>query len=195
MLAPVARMEARGLTRAMLASGKPVTLIGYPRRDGTAEMRIETGPGRRQDGRAALNDVNAAFARFAEAMATSSFGQWASGSALAYPVANVVHLLGLVMLIGAIGIVDLRLAGAFRTIPVAPLYRSLIPVAIAGLILMVPSGATMFAADAISMAGSAVFRWKITLGRGCARQCGRVPHLVAAPHRSIGMPRRRSRAG
>ena len=42
VLAPVARMEARGLTRAMLAPGKRVTLIGYPRRDGTAEMRIET---------------------------------------------------------------------------------------------------------------------------------------------------------
>jgi hypothetical protein len=35
-------MEARGLTRAMVASGKPVTMVGYPRRDGTAEMRIET---------------------------------------------------------------------------------------------------------------------------------------------------------
>ena len=42
VLAPVARMEARGLTRGMLASGKAVTLVGYPRRDGTAEMRIET---------------------------------------------------------------------------------------------------------------------------------------------------------
>lgn len=42
VLAPTARMEARGLTSAMLTSGKPVTLIGYPRRDGTAEMRIET---------------------------------------------------------------------------------------------------------------------------------------------------------
>jgi len=42
VLAPTARMEARGLTRAMLTSGRPVTLIGYPRRDGTAEMRIET---------------------------------------------------------------------------------------------------------------------------------------------------------
>ena len=42
VLAPTARMEARGLTRAMLTSAKPVTLIGYPRRDGTAEMRIET---------------------------------------------------------------------------------------------------------------------------------------------------------
>ena len=39
VLAPVSRMEARGLTRQML--GKPVRLIGYPRSDGTREMRIE----------------------------------------------------------------------------------------------------------------------------------------------------------
>lgn len=41
VLAPVARMEARGLTEAMLGGGKPVTLEGYPRKDGVAEMRIE----------------------------------------------------------------------------------------------------------------------------------------------------------
>jgi hypothetical protein len=41
VLAPVARMESRGLTQNMLTSGKPVTLEGYPRRDGAAEMRIE----------------------------------------------------------------------------------------------------------------------------------------------------------
>lgn len=41
ILAPVARMEARGLSSDMLSSGKPVTLVGYPRRDGTPEMRIE----------------------------------------------------------------------------------------------------------------------------------------------------------
>lgn len=35
-------MEARGLDRAMLTSRRPVILIGYARRDGTAEMRIET---------------------------------------------------------------------------------------------------------------------------------------------------------
>ena len=39
VLAPVSRMEARGLTRAMLR--RPVRLIGYPRSDGTREMRIE----------------------------------------------------------------------------------------------------------------------------------------------------------
>ena len=41
VLAPVSRMEARGLTQAMIAPGKRVQLVGYPRRDGTAEMRIE----------------------------------------------------------------------------------------------------------------------------------------------------------
>lgn len=41
VLAPVARMEARGLTRAMVGPGKHVTLVGYPRSDGAAEMRIE----------------------------------------------------------------------------------------------------------------------------------------------------------
>ena len=41
VLAPVSRMEARGLTRAMIAPGKPIRLVGYARRDGTREMRIE----------------------------------------------------------------------------------------------------------------------------------------------------------
>lgn len=41
VLAPVSRMEARGLTRQMLGPKQTVTLEGYPRRDGTHEMRIE----------------------------------------------------------------------------------------------------------------------------------------------------------
>lgn len=41
VLAPVARMEARGLTAAMIDKGQRVTLVGYARKDGTAEMRIE----------------------------------------------------------------------------------------------------------------------------------------------------------
>jgi hypothetical protein len=40
VLAPLARMAARGLTEEMV-QGRKVTLIGYPRTDGTREMRIE----------------------------------------------------------------------------------------------------------------------------------------------------------
>ena len=41
VLAPVSRMEARGLTKEMIGPKQVVTLEGYPRRDGTHEMRIE----------------------------------------------------------------------------------------------------------------------------------------------------------
>ena len=41
VLAPTGRMEARGLNPAMIAPGKQVKLVAYPRRDGTAEMRAE----------------------------------------------------------------------------------------------------------------------------------------------------------
>lgn len=41
VLAPTSRMEARGLTEDMLKSGVTATLEGYPRSDGTREMRLE----------------------------------------------------------------------------------------------------------------------------------------------------------
>lgn len=97
------------------------------------------------------------------ALQASPFGAWARGSAHAYPVANLAHLLGLLLLVGGIGVVDLRVAGLFRMIPVAPLSRALTPLAVTGLILMLPSGFTMFAADAKALAASPLFRWKLAL--------------------------------
>ena len=97
----------------------------------------------------------------AAAAEASAFGAWARGSAWAYPIANIVHLLGLVMLVGGIGIVDLRLAGAWRALPPEPLSRALTPVALAGLALFAASGALMFAADARALAASDTFRWKL----------------------------------
>jgi hypothetical protein len=41
VLAPVARMETRGLTREMVGPGKTVRLVGYPKADGTPEIRVE----------------------------------------------------------------------------------------------------------------------------------------------------------
>lgn len=98
---------------------------------------------------------------FGDAVQSSPFGTWAGGSA--YPIANLVHLLGLVMVVGGIGILDLRLAGLFRRIPAAPLSTALTPIAVVGLVLMVPSGATMFAADAAALVHSPTFRLKLML--------------------------------
>lgn len=99
----------------------------------------------------------------AQALQASPFGAWAGQSAYAYPAANLIHLLGLVMLVGGIGLVDLRLVGAFRSLPPAALSRTLTPVAIAGLLLLIPSGLTMFAADAKAMVASVTFQRKLVL--------------------------------
>lgn len=93
----------------------------------------------------------------------SALGQWARGSAVAYPLANVTHLLGLILLVGGIGVVDLRLAGLLRALPAEPLERTLTPFALTGLALLVASGAVMFSADAGPMAASNVFRTKMAL--------------------------------
>jgi hypothetical protein len=41
VLAPVTRMRTRGLPDDALQAGRTVTLVGYPRLDGTAELRAE----------------------------------------------------------------------------------------------------------------------------------------------------------
>ena len=94
---------------------------------------------------------------------TVGVGPWSRGSALVYPVANTLHLLGLVMLVGGIGVVDLRVIGLWRTLPVAELSRALTPVAIAGLVLMVASGTILFAADGAALARSAIFERKLII--------------------------------
>lgn len=40
-LAPLSRMQARGATADLVAKGKQITAYGYPKRDGTPEMRAE----------------------------------------------------------------------------------------------------------------------------------------------------------
>ncbi|MBC8036796.1 MAG: hypothetical protein H7X89_06235 [Rhizobiales bacterium] len=40
-LAPLSRMQARGATADVVALGKQITAYGYPKRDGSREMRAE----------------------------------------------------------------------------------------------------------------------------------------------------------
>ena len=100
---------------------------------------------------------------FAAAVQDSEFAAFVGGSSWAYPVANLLHLLGLVLLVGGIGIVDLRLAGVFRPIPLAPLVRALTPLAIAGFVLLALTGPVLFAGDAVTLSQSAALGWKLAL--------------------------------
>lgn len=99
----------------------------------------------------------------AAAIEASLFGTIARESSWAYPLANLVHLLGMVLLIGGIGIVDLRLIGAFPSLPLVALSRYLTPLALTGLGLMLLTGPVLFAADATALVKSATFAWKLAL--------------------------------
>lgn len=100
---------------------------------------------------------------FAEQVAATRFADWAMSSPMAYPVANTVHVLALVLLLGGIGIVDLRIAGAFRNLSLQALSRTLVPIAAAGLAMLAASGSVMFAADALALAQSGTFRLKLAM--------------------------------
>lgn len=105
----------------------------------------------------------------AAAIEGTPFALWAARDPLAYPLANVLHVLGLALLLGPILLVDLRLLGAFPALPLRPFVRAVRPFAVAGFAGLVLSGTVLFAADAVALATSETFRLKLLLvGLGLA---------------------------
>jgi hypothetical protein len=97
---------------------------------------------------------------------------WLEGSAVAvamrqwlwlYPIVEIVHILGFVILVGAAAMFDLRLLGVSRQLPVAGMARHLLRWARLSLVAVVPSGVLMFAAHATEMADNPAFRLKLLL--------------------------------
>ncbi|HEY5807538.1 MAG TPA: DUF6644 family protein [Povalibacter sp.] len=86
--------------------------------------------------------------QWAAALEASGLGEWMRASPLAYPVVNVIHLLGLTLLVGCILLLDLRLLGTGRQFPLRPVSTLLTRFAIAGLIIQLVSGFLLFSADA-----------------------------------------------
>ena len=80
-----------------------------------------------------------------------------------YPAVNTVHLLGVVLLVGGIGVLDARVLGLGRAVPLAALSRYLTPAAVAGLILLTLSGVLLFCADAGPFTRSPLFQAKLVL--------------------------------
>ena len=88
---------------------------------------------------------------------------WARGSAHVYPWANVLHVLGVVLLVGGIAVVDLRIIGVWQQLPAVALSNALTPIAAAGLALQFGSGLVLFAADGEALSGSGVLHAKLVL--------------------------------
>ena len=94
---------------------------------------------------------------------------WLKSSSLAHfvinypwvwPACETLHFIGMALLIGVIGAVDLRMLGVLKNVPFAPLHR-LLPWGIAGFIINAITGAMFFTADPYQYKDNIAFIAKI----------------------------------
>jgi hypothetical protein len=103
---------------------------------------------------------------------TSQFLSWLENSSWAvsirqslwlYPALEIVHIVGIVILVGAALMFDLRLLGFSRNLPIVLLARHLLPWSRRGLCLIIPSGILLFITNAETLGADPTFQLKMIL--------------------------------
>src|SRR5688500_13946661 len=84
-------------------------------------------------------------------------------SSLLYPLIEVLHILGFIILVGAAFMFDLRLLGVSKILPVKDLGKHLLTWSQRSLLLVVPSGLLLFIANATAYGDNPVFILKLIL--------------------------------
>jgi len=79
-----------------------------------------------------------------------------------YPLLETIHSLGMAMLIGSLGLINLRVLGVKRDLPMLGM-RQLLPLAWLGFTLNAISGTLLFTSDAVYFFESYTFRIKMVL--------------------------------
>jgi hypothetical protein len=80
-----------------------------------------------------------------------------------YPIVEIFHIAGFVILVGAVAMFDLRVLGLSRGVSTRALARHLLPWSAGALIVIVPTGLLMFSAHATDFIENPAFVTKITL--------------------------------
>ncbi|MES2958969.1 MAG: DUF6644 family protein [Pseudomonadota bacterium] len=111
----------------------------------------------------------------------SGLGEVMRKSAWMYPIVEIVHIVGFVILVGAALMFDLRVLGLGRALPVRALARHLLPWSWAGLLLVVPAGLMMFSAHATEFATNPALLLKLGL---LATAAANVAFFHLGPYRS-----------
>ena len=93
----------------------------------------------------------------------SALSQAMRGWLWLYPIIEIVHIVGFVMLVGAVVMFDLRILGLSRALSVRALGRHLLRWSVTGLIFVVPAGLMMFSAHPQEFASNQVFLLKLGL--------------------------------
>jgi hypothetical protein len=80
-----------------------------------------------------------------------------------YPVVEITHILGFVVLVGSIVVLDLRLLGLSRSLPARALARHVLPWTLGAFFVIVPTGLLMFMAHASDLLTNRAFQVKLAL--------------------------------
>ena len=80
-----------------------------------------------------------------------------------YPVVEILHIAGFVVLVGSIATLDLRLLGLSPAIAVRQLARHVLPWTAGALLVIVPTGLMMFIAHAGDLISNRAFQVKLVL--------------------------------
>jgi hypothetical protein len=88
---------------------------------------------------------------------------WIASNPWLYPALEVVHIVGIAMLLGSLLLVELRVWGLGASLPVQPLARLALPVTLAGFALIALSGLTMFISQPAELIANRVFIVKMGL--------------------------------
>jgi hypothetical protein len=89
-------------------------------------------------------------------------GYWVRDSTWAFPTLQSLHFLGMTMLIGVVGVIDLRVLGVARGLPIRSLHRFL-PLAFVGFGINMITGICFFCHDPYVYAFNISFRVKMLL--------------------------------
>jgi hypothetical protein len=97
-----------------------------------------------------------------EFLKVSPIGAFVRDTTWAFPTLQSLHFIGMTMLVGVVGAIDLRVLGVARGLPIHPLHR-LLPVAFIGFAINLTTGFFFFCHDPYVYAFNASFRLKMLL--------------------------------
>jgi hypothetical protein len=92
----------------------------------------------------------------------SALGELMRRDGWLFPACQALHFIGMSLLFGAIGLVDLRVLGFFKSIPI-PAVLKLIPIAIAGFALNLSTGVAFLSSNPYQYWPSPMFKLKMAV--------------------------------
>lgn len=100
---------------------------------------------------------------FVQALEDTSLAVLIRQSAWLYPIIEIIHIIGIALLVGPAIMFDLRLLGLSKNIIIQDLAKHLLPWSQRSLFLLIPSGLLLFITNAATLWVDPVFRIKLVL--------------------------------